>query len=131
MASLPGTSTQQFIASGQTICGAPLATACSHAVTPSGMQSTHHCQVPCSQHMQALVPTHQGAHQVQAATQTPAPIANDSKRQSKSTISQDASGGGGKKKGKLFYRHQNQQAQQGNNFQQNQSYQIDPNTGII
>ncbi|KRT80913.1 Ankyrin repeat-containing protein, partial [Oryctes borbonicus] len=135
VASLPGTSTQQYIASGQAICGGPLPTPCTHAVATSGMQSTHHCQVPCSQHHQTLVPTHQQqaqSHQVQAATQTPqtAPISNDSKRQSKSAVSQEASGGSSKKKGKLLYRHQNQQAQQGNNFQQNQNYQIDPNTAV-
>ncbi|KAK9744180.1 Ankyrin repeats (3 copies) [Popillia japonica] len=135
VASLPGTSTQQYIASGQAICGAPLPTQCTHAVATSGMQSTHHCQVPCSQHHQTLVPTHQQqatSHQVQAATQTPqtAPTPNDSKRQSKSAISQEASGGNNKKKGKLLYRHHNQQAQQGNNFQQNQNYQIDPNTAV-
>lgn len=107
--------------------------ACSHITTNTAAQSTHHCQVPCSQH-QHLLATHQQqstTHQVQAATQTPqtAPVTSESKKQVKNITVQE---GVKVKKGRLLLRNQNQ-TQQGAGFQQNQNqnYQIDPNSGTF
>lgn len=125
VAALSGTSTQQYLPPGQTLC-APAPSSCSHVSTST--QSTHHCQVPCSQHHHPLTTTHQSqqptSHQVQAATQTPqtTSVSNENKKQQKAGAQEN-----GKKKGRLLFRHQNQQSQ-GTTFQQNQIYQIEPNT---
>lgn len=125
---LSGTSTQQYIQPGQTVCTP--SSPCNHVSTST--QSTHHCQVPCSQHHQSLTNIHQSqqptSHQVQAATQTPqtTSVTNDLKKQQKINTQES-----GKKKGRQPVRHQSQQPQQGVQFQQNQNYQIDTNTGTL
>lgn len=124
---LPGTSSQQYIPPGQTVCTP--SSPCNHISTST--QSTHHCQVPCSHHHQSLSNVHQSQQptsQVQAATQTPqtAPITNEIKKQQKCNVQEN-----GKKKGRLLFRHQNQQSQQGTQFQQNQNYQLDTTTGKL
>lgn len=126
---MPGTSTQQYVQPGQTVCTP--SSPCNHI--SASTQSTHHCQVPCSQHHQSISNVHQTqqqqqqqptSHQVQAATQTPqtAPVTSDIKKQQKANV-QDS----GKKKGRLLYRHPNQQSQQGAQLPPNQNYQLDAN----
>lgn len=124
---LPGTSSQ-YIPPGQTVCTP--SSPCNHISTST--QSTHHCQVPCSQHHQSLSNVHQTqtptSHQVQAATQTPqtAPVTNEIKKQQKCNAQENS-----KKKGRLLFRQQNQQSQQGTQFQQNQNYQLDASAGTL
>ncbi|XP_017781821.1 PREDICTED: ankyrin repeat domain-containing protein 17-like isoform X2 [Nicrophorus vespilloides] len=114
---------------------------CTHSLVQT---TTHHCEVPCSQHSVAVAaptstqnPTNvatvqqpQVSHQVQAATQTVADKKN------KSTVVQENLK---KKGGRLVFRHQptssNNVAPVVNNnqqqpFQNNQNYQIDPNSAI-
>ncbi|XP_031335923.1 ankyrin repeat domain-containing protein 17-like isoform X2 [Photinus pyralis] len=131
IATIAGTTTQQYVSSVQPTC-VPVQSACSHIPTNTMVQSSHHCQIPCSQH-QHLLTTHQQqqtTHQVQAATQTPqvTPVAAETKKQGKSVAVQD---GMKIKKGRLLLRNQ-QPPQQGAAFQQsqNQNYQIDTNSAI-
>ncbi|KAF5300066.1 hypothetical protein FQA39_LY11258 [Lamprigera yunnana] len=136
---LTGTTAQQYVSSVQPAC-VPVQSACSHMTTNTVAQSSHHCQIPCSQH-QHLLTTHQSqqqqlqqqqpiTHQVQAATQTSqvSSVTSDNKKQGKNATVQD---GVKVKKGRLLLRNQTQ-AQQGANFQpnQNQNYQIDSNSAI-
>ncbi|KAK4881046.1 hypothetical protein RN001_004365 [Aquatica leii] len=131
IATLAGTTTQQFVSAVQPTC-VPVQSACSHIPTNTIVQSSHHCQVPCSQH-QHLLTSHQSqqqpiTHQVQAATQTPqvTPVASENKKQTKNATVQE---GVKVKKGRLLLRNQTQ-PQQGAAFQQNQNYQIDSNSAI-
>ncbi|KAF5307348.1 hypothetical protein FQR65_LT07065 [Abscondita terminalis] len=135
IATLAGTTTQQFVSTVQPTC-VPIQSTCSHIPTNTVVQSSHHCQVPCSQH-QHLLTSHQAqqqqpqsiTHQVQAATQTPqvTSVAAENKKQGKNTTVQE---GVKVKKGRLLLRNQTQPPQQGANFQQNQNYQIDSNSAI-
>ncbi|XP_064212242.1 ankyrin repeat domain-containing protein 17 isoform X4 [Tribolium castaneum] len=107
--SIPGTSAQPYITPQ---------VPCSHVVSTAPPQTGHHCQASCTQHQQ-LVQTHQQqSHQVQAATQTTQ--AGDKKK----TVD-----GMKVKKGRVI-RHQNQNVQ-GNNFHQNQNFQVGTNNAAI
>jgi hypothetical protein len=118
--SIPGTSAQPYITPQQVACAPQVQTPCSHVVSAAPIQTAHHCQSSCTQHQQ-LAQTHQQqvSHQVQAATQTPQ-TANEAKKPGKAVEGTKV------KKGGRVVRHQNQNLQ-GNNFQQNQNYQVGPN----
>lgn len=116
---IPGTSAQAYLAQQQVTCPSQVQTPCSHVVSAAPpIQPAHHCQSSCTQHQQ-LPSTHQQtiSHQVQAATQTQA--AGETKKLAKTADGMKV------KKGRVV-RHQNQNLQ-GNNFQQNQNYQVGPN----
>ncbi|KAL3278379.1 hypothetical protein HHI36_013707 [Cryptolaemus montrouzieri] len=97
-------------------------TPCTH-LGQSQLQATHHCQMQCGQ-QQIIQGQLQQAAQVQAATQTSQTtnVNSDLKKQPKISVTDNIK----VKKGRVI-RHQNQV---GNNFQPNQSYQIDPNSAI-
>ncbi|XP_068908725.1 ankyrin repeat domain-containing protein 17 isoform X12 [Tenebrio molitor] len=122
--SIPGTSAQPYITPQQVACAPQVQTPCSHVVSAAPIQTAHHCQSSCTQHQQ-LAQTHQQqvSHQVQAATQTPQ-TANEAKKPGKAVEGTKV------KKGGRVVRHQNQNLQ-GNNFQQNQNYQVGPNNAAI
>lgn len=119
VSSIPGTSTQPYITQQQVACAPQVQSPCSHVLNAAPIQNPHHCQSSCTQHQQ-LAQTHQQqvSHQVQAATQT-AQTANDAKKSVKSVEGIKV------KKGRVV-RHQNQNIQ-GNNYQQNQNYQVGAN----
>lgn len=125
---LPGTSTQQFITQQQPPAVCTVAQpSCNHVATAP------HCQMSCGQHQhqqlaavqqQQQQQQQQSTHQVQAATQTQQAtqtVNGDAKKVSKS----NGDGKGFSKKNRVL-RHQNQTQ---TNFQQNQNYQIDHNSG--
>ncbi|XP_063908779.1 ankyrin repeat domain-containing protein 17 isoform X5 [Zophobas morio] len=121
--SIPGTSAQPYITPQQVACAPQVQTPCSHVVSAAPIQAAHHCQSSCTQHQQ-LAQTHQQqvSHQVQAATQTPQ-TTSETKKSGKAVEGMKV------KKGRVV-RHQNQNIQ-GNNFQQNQNYQVGPNNAAI
>lgn len=110
--------TQPFVSSAKQL---PLQIQPGH-LNPSQLQSVHHYQM---QHQQQILQgqLQQTGQQVQAATQTSqsSNVNLDSRKQQKTTVTENVK----TKKGRLG-RHPNQL---GNNFQLNQTYQIDPNSG--
>lgn len=128
VSNLPGTSTQQFITQQQppTVCTVAQPS-CNHVA------AAPHCQMSCSPHQQLAVQQQQqqlqqqqSTHQVQAATQTQQ-ATQTVNGETKKTSKGNGDGKGFSKKNRVL-RHQNQTQ---TNFQQNQSYQIDHNSGEI